>query len=437
MKERKKMTVAAFGLGWLLSLGAVFVLGILSAFAFHLGPDAGGGSGSGLTLAERDLLVTMERYTGETADIATLKSVAAGDGFPEQLEQALRAILRHPVREDRAVAARRIGEGLPFRKRMACIQFLSGLPVAPARDQVWGVFLEGWAREDGRSAIGFATGITEQRERQTAIAAILRGWSRQKPAEAWGWVVEHSGTTRRAERWLEIILTNLGGKDRMTAFDLLQRIPDSDFREEMALVVMEQILRWERPTSGLDWLGELPRPTQPAAAAFVAKRWALSNPEAAADYLREAYPSQEEGLGAVLREWVFQDAEAAVNWVWDHYNGESRTVLMDLLAEEWVANDGPTPLAQWLNSRGPHATLDGAIEQLALATAEVEPATALVWAQSVSDSEERATLEIVIGRAWLRTNPAEAADSLPLLLETEEARSMLLPEVGDSGIPQE
>ena len=111
--------------------------------------------------------------------------------------------------------------------------------------------------------------------------------------------------------------------------------------------------------------------------------------------------------------------------------------MMDVLAEEWVANDGPTPLAQWLNQRGPDPSLDAAIEQLALATAEVEPATALVWAQSVSDPEERATLEIVIGRAWLQMAPSEAADSLPLLLESEEARSVLLPEVGGDQAAQE
>lgn len=437
MKEQKKMTLVALGLGWLVSLGVVFVLGILSAFAFHLDPEAGGGGNGGLSLEERDLMVTIERYTGERADIAALKSVAAGEGFPQQLEQTLRAVLRHPVREDRAVAARRMVEGLPFRKRMACIKFLAELPAGPARDQVWGVFLEGWAREDGRSAMGFASSLPQLRERQAAISAVLRGWSRPQPAEAWNWVVEHSGSTRRAERWLEIILTNLGSKDRMTAFDLLQRIPDSDFQEEMALVVMEQILRRERPPRALDWLGELPPGTQPAAAAFVAARWALTDPEAAADYLREAYPREAEGLGIVLREWVYQDARAAVNWTWDQFSGNRRAVMMDVLAEEWVANDGPTPLAQWLNQRGPDPSLDAAIEQLALATAEVEPATALVWAQSVSDPEERATLEIVIGRAWLQMAPSEAADSLPLLLESEEARSVLLPEVGGDQAAQE
>ncbi|NBD38486.1 MAG: hypothetical protein GVY10_07955 [Verrucomicrobia bacterium] len=431
------MTLAALGLGWLVSLGVVFVLGILSAFAFHLDPEAGGGGNGGLSLEERDLMVTIERYTGERADIAALKSVAAGEGFPQQLEQTLRAVLRHPAREDREVAARRLVEGLPFRKRMACIKFLAELPAGPARDQVWGVFLEGWAREDGRSAMGFTSSLPELRERQAAISAVLRGWSRPQPAEAWNWVVEHAGSTRRAERWLEIILTNLGSKDRMTAFDLLQRIPDSDFQEEMALVVMEQILERERAPRALDWLGELPPGTQSAAAAFVAARWALTDPEAAAEYLREAYPRAEEGLGLVLREWVYQDARAAVNWTWEQFSGDGRAVMMDLLAEEWVANDGPTPLAQWLNQRGPDPSLDAAIEQLALATAEVEPATALVWAQSVSDPDERATLEIVIGRAWLQMAPSEAADSLPLLLESEEARSVLLPEVGGNQTPQE
>jgi hypothetical protein len=105
---------------------------------------------------------------------------------------------------------------------------------------------------------------------------------------------------------------------------------------------------------------------------------------------------------------------------------------MDLIAGEWIANDGPTPVAEWLNARGPHRHLDGAIEALSLATAEVDPATALVWAQSVTDPETSSMLEIYIGRDWLRIDPQEAEETLPLLLESEAARSALLEPVYES-----
>ena len=99
---------------------------------------------------------------------------------------------------------------------------------------------------------------------------------------------------------------------------------------------------------------------------------------------------------------------------------------MEIVADEWTANDGPSPLAQWLNTKGPDYSLDGAIEILALATASFDPATALVWAQSILDPDNRSMLEIVIGREWIRRAPDQAADNLPMLLESEAARAALL-----------
>jgi hypothetical protein len=56
----------------------------------------------------------------------------------------------------------------------------------------------------------------------------------------------------------------------------------------------------------------------------------------------------------------------------------------------------------------------------------VDPATALVWAQSIIDTDTRGMLEILIGREWIRVSPQEAEENLPLLLESETARAALL-----------
>jgi hypothetical protein len=123
---------------------------------------------------------------------------------------------------------------------------------------------------------------------------------------------------------------------------------------------------------------------------------------------------------------VYVNPEAAADWVWDNFGGEDRRVLMDAVSEEWIGNDGPAPLAEWLNSHGPDSSLDGAIEALALSTAPLDPSTALVWAQSVMDPDARSMLEIMIGRQWIRMAPEAAEESLPVLLESESARAALL-----------
>jgi hypothetical protein len=430
--KHKQVNAVMLGLVWMSSLGVVFVLGILSAFAFHLGPGAGEGAASDLTLEQRELMLVLERYTGESADIATIMSVASSDDLPEQVEQALRAIMRNPDRSERGRDASRLARGLPSRKVMAAIKFVQELPANPGRNQVLGSFLESWAGEDGRRAMAFAASLGSAPERQLAIRAALRGWGRGQPADAWAWVIEQAGTSNRAERWLEIIVSNISAADTATAFRLLEQMPDSGFRDRMAGVVMGQILQTLTPREAMTWLSEFPPSSSPYAATRLAANWAVYEPGAAAQWLHRSFPSQVNGLGPVIREWVYLNPEGAADWVWSNFSGDDRRLLMDVVAEEWIGNDGPAPVAGWLNDNGPDETLDDAIGRLAIRTADVDPATALVWAQSIYDPDQRSMLEIMIGRRWIRTDPVNAAAGLPLLLESESARAALLEPVGEA-----
>ena len=309
---------------------------------------------------------------------------------------------------------------------MACIRFLQEIPGEPRRNQVLGKFLEVWAEEDGRSAIIFATSLDISRDQQLAIQSVLKGWSKERPSDAWNWVIEREGNSRRAERMLEVILSTLGYSNRETALSLLERMPSSEFQSRMSIAVIEQVLVAVSPREAINWLSELPSAATSDSAAYLAQVWSQSEPEAAARWLHNAFPNQVDGLAEVIREWVYMNPVGAADWTWETISGSIRGDFMRIVAEEWVANDGPSPLALWLNTKGPSYALDGAIEELALATATFDPATALVWAQSILDVDTRSMLEIMVGREWIRTAPDQAAENLPLLLESESARAALL-----------
>ncbi|MFO7725505.1 MAG: hypothetical protein R6V45_08160 [Oceanipulchritudo sp.] len=426
--KQTRMSATVIGVAWLASLGAVFILGMLSAFAFHLAPGTGAEGRQDLTLDQRDLVLTIERYAGTPVDIAALFGSSAENAVPEQLEQTLRAVLRENDPTVRALACLRLVKGLPPRLLTGSVRLLREIPSGPARDQVLGLFLEGWAENDGRSAIAFATSVPSPQERQAAIASALRGWSKDQPPDAWNWVIEREGTSRQAERWLEVILADLGMGNRQTALLLLEKLPSEAFQARMARVVMEQILQAEPPREALEWLSEFPPEAEDAAAQYLARVWAQTEPSAAADWFEEAFPGRREGLAEILREWVYLNPEAAADWTWNELPDSEREELLPFIAEEWIANEGPAPLAEWLNSLGADPLLDGAIEALALASTSMDPATAMVWAQSVIDPDVRSMLEIYIGREWIRMSPEEAEESLPLVLESESARAALLEE---------
>ncbi len=282
--KRGTLTVVSMGLAWLVSLGGVFLLGMLLAFAVHLGPDAAP-SADGLGLRERHLRVLMEELTGQPADMADLMAVGDTEEVGPQLEDALRAILRLRSPEEQLVAAYRMVSSLPERRLLGSIRFLRDLGADPARDRVLGKFLEAWGGLDGRSAILFSSKLPGS-ERAQATAAVVRGWSRQEPVEAWNWVMEREPNARLAQRWVAIILQDQAHLNRALAMDLLDSLEPGPFQNRMGLLIFEQILETELPDSALAWLGQLPREVDSAAYGRVALAMARTNPEAAVTWVR-------------------------------------------------------------------------------------------------------------------------------------------------------
>lgn len=413
MNGRQKNTVA-IGLFWMVSLGIVFVLGILSAFAFHLKPGSDPGAG-GASLEERDMALLYESFTGQQLDLAVVMT-PSGNQLAEPIEQLLRAILREQAPELRSTALLRLARSLPTRQLMAGIRTLMEMPASAARNEGLAQFLKRWGNSDGRSAVAFATAIPNATDRDLALAAVLHGWSRARPREAWSWVVERFGTPRRAQPWLRIILLNLQQVDRPQAIELLHALPVSTAQDDLAAAMVEGLLETLPTDNVLSWLAEFPPSSFAAAGTTLAINWARSDPPSAAAWLLGALPMEMDAMEQVLREWVYRSPQPAADWVWSHFDGNASLRYMEIIAAEWIAVDGPSPLAQWLNTNGPSPSLDGAIEALAVAAAEFDPATALVWAQSLHDGERRTMLEIFIGRQWQLDNPNEADSSLPLMV---------------------
>jgi hypothetical protein len=394
--KKKQTNAVILGLGWMVSLGVVFILGILSAFAIHLGPGASEGAASDLNLDQREMLLTIERYAGEPGNIAEIMAVGSGDDLPEQVQQALRGIMRETDPERRHRASRQMVAGLPSRRVMTAIKFLQEIPAGPGRDQLLDIFLESWARADGRRAMAFAASLSSPSERGLATRAVLSGWSQVRPVEAWDWVLLNAGGGVRGLRWMEIVFSQVSSANRETAFSLMQQTRDPAIQEHLGGVVMTQILENSTPREAMAWLTEFPAGAVRSAILELVIAWTANEPWAAADWVYKGFPQA------------------------------SRAYLMDAVAEEWIASEGPGPLAEWLNNRNLDASLDGAIRELAAATAEVDPATALGWAQFIQDADERSMLEIMIGRLWIRIDPDGAAAQLPDLIASESARAALL-----------
>jgi len=205
----RKMTPLVLGLGWLVSLGAVFILGILSAFALHLKPGEGGAAAAASSEKERRLAWVIEEATGEPADLAAIFSHDRDEVLPDALIATLRTTLNLQNPVDLEFKLRAIAEGLPSRKVPAVVRWLIENGFTRDGGFALGIFIQEWAKSDGRSALAFSRGLTEARLRSRATGDALTGWAMVRLDDAWSWILQQEEGPGRERQWLSVLVDRL------------------------------------------------------------------------------------------------------------------------------------------------------------------------------------------------------------------------------------
>lgn len=425
--KRRTMNKWALGLLWLASLGAMFGLGLLSAFTVHTLP--GEGTEAGVVGAnERMMLGVLERYSGVAVDIGAYKA-AGDDGMPESLNLALRGLLRESDPDWREAGLAVLADTLPSRNVMAALRMLGAMEAGPGRDRALWQLMERWGREDGRRAVAFAAQMARPAERRLLQEAALTGWAVARPADAWSWAVERSRGVEGARRYLEPILRRLAMEDGEAAIERLSALEDEAVAGEMSVAVVEGLLHRERPEQVARWMDVIPAQMRPQAVVALAERWGRDAPLAALDYLDAKLGLRIETAGNLLADIAYDDGQVAADYVLAAATAGERAALLGLVADNWIAGAGPAALAAWLNANGPADGMDMAIEALAYETARTDVETALVWAQMLSDGQRAAQVELSIGEMALARLGTAALPSLERYLQSEMARAYLLGEV--------
>lgn len=435
--KNNRTTYIAVGLAWLLSLGIVFVLGILSAFTFHVQPGNTGSLSGDLNLDEREMGLVIERYTGQPADFTSLRSSLDRDKLPDQLEQAVRSILRESRTTARVRNLREVAEGLSTGKITALLQWAGSLPEGPARRDALSVLLEAWASRDGRSALAFARQLVRRMEDSFTVEAVLRGWATQRPEDSWDWVGKQDVSRRTRIDWYDAILQSLQNRSLEDTFVQLRVLDEGVVRSSLTQKVFNRLLENYPTEDVLRWLSEAPEPALPEIRVLIAEHWILQSPGSAVAWFSQFAEDQPDDLVYLVGLWAEQDPETAVNWVVDEVPQELRREVLGDVAAAWIERSGPTPLAEWLNAQGPSRELDLAISELAMRTAEFDPGTALVWAQSVSSGDLLESLELEIGENWISRNPDNAFNELSQLLQSPRAREYFLGSANNEPEPVE
>jgi len=155
------LTVLTIGLGWLVSLGGAFALGVIASFAFHLAP--GVAADSTLTAAERESEALFEQMAGEPLDWSVLRSFNPADQVPQQIELMQGGLVQLPSSAERRVLALRFFRILPPVKLRGALESLeSSAGFDASKADVWIGIWKAWSERSPQSAADYRAVLLEK-----------------------------------------------------------------------------------------------------------------------------------------------------------------------------------------------------------------------------------------------------------------------------------
>ena len=427
------MTPIVLGVAWLVSLGAVFILGILSAFAFH--QDPGRGVPAYADPADREVAFALETLLGEPADLAALKSISARDAFPEQLKRALDSLagMTSGVRRDFLLQA--LVRGLPIRPVVASVQHLVEAPLSAGHRAVLDGLLSRWGELDGRSAVAFAAGRGEEGGSRDHVKTVLSGWARVTAADAWAWVMRQDFNSSTKTEWLAAVLVSEATADPLSAMQRIRALESPELQEPVMRTMIDWMIDQMGGDRAVSLLSELdPNGLPLSLIAYFTRRWVESQPWEAVQWASQLDPeARGEIYQTVAATWSTRDPLASANWAYSLPDGQERGGLLRDIVDHWVRLEGLAEPTDWLSHQAAHRDLDGAIEAIVVALVDIDAETAFNWALSISDARRRSNAALAVGRYWIEEDIDEALPVLLLELPEEDVRSL----VGNLGRPSD
>ncbi len=291
-------------------------------------------------------------------------------------------------------------------------------------------------------ALDLAGKVNDVPTRILLFKHLLSLWAESEPMKALAWASRDVAVSQRADMCIGIMnawsshdapaVQAYAGK--MAA---MTKPPDS----ESIIATVFRTIAQGSPADAFDRLGTLSTPSDRGQAL----RGMLETVATDAD--RETFLAAAAGLRddelrlqarrAVVEQWVRRDAPAAAAWVEKTESEWERTRLMDSLGMVWLQSDPPRAAAwwaarapgaetlvkiinvwaqqdpnaagQWLATQPDGAGTDTARTTFARQVADLDPESALRWAETVSDAAARETTIDQVFSNWRSRNAAAAS----------------------------
>ncbi|MFP6872231.1 MAG: hypothetical protein VCA55_01875 [Verrucomicrobiales bacterium] len=276
--------------------------------------------------------------------------------------------------------------------------------------------LRTWAAKDPRAAgeylVGTVldSGVDDWQMRRSA-ASIASEWVRQDPDGALSWAKSLPEEVRGEA--LNNVVQHFTAENPLKAAEIAMGL-EGESQQRALRSIADQ---WSRthPEAALKWASGLQGEARTEAMEETLENWAGSDPDAAISYVEKITDAAEKDrfVPDVAERWARRDsasAQAAAEWVSGQADGEGKDRATGSVVEAWMRSD-PTAASTWLGEQPAGSAKDqGIVSLLNDRQLREDPATAVVWADSISDEVQRSEQVQRSARRWLASDRDSAVE---------------------------
>lgn len=282
-----------------------------------------------------------------------------------------------------------------------------------ARALLYKYLLSFWAESDPQAALDFARNQVPEAQRALVCEGVLTAWAARNPESMMGWNQKTSAVAAPPvqESLMATVYKSLASQNPARAFEWLQQTGSANARAQALRGMMETVTTDADRDRMLGLIGTCQdEEIRVQARRAVVEHWALHDPAAAAAWVESAEPAWErtrlmDSLGFA---WLQKDPAAAAHWWLDHAPGPDTLVK---IINVW-AQENPNDAGAWLSQQPPGAGSDTARMTFARQVADLDPVSALRWAETVTDAPLRESTLDHIWQTWHSRDATEAAQFL-------------------------
>lgn len=243
---------------------------------------------------------------------------------------------------------------------------LRALPSRFHGTYVGNLLLARWAAQNRDGALQWLSG--QSKPTLFEVNAVVKNWSVQDTDGLERYVDDLAPSP-----WKNLVLESTGrdalsNSDPELAFSLLQGMADSPAKTPLLANAVQQWAQWD-PRSAVEEINKLPDPAaRERLILAVASGYALVNPAAAADWIRQSFPegaTLDRGLAGVM--------------------------------QAWTSAGNPASAAEWASKLPAGPTRDHAIKELIVAWNQESSATLQNWLSTLPEGALRAQADAALG----------------------------------------